>query len=58
MINVHDNTCNRKQLVYIEPEDSLFSAIEKLIENGIHRLPVIEPSSGNALHIITLKVDK
>uniref|UniRef100_A0A8C3HHL7 Protein kinase AMP-activated non-catalytic subunit gamma 3 n=1 Tax=Chrysemys picta bellii TaxID=8478 RepID=A0A8C3HHL7_CHRPI len=34
---------------------SLFDAVYRLIKNRIHRLPVIEPVSGNVLHILTHK---
>ncbi|NXF31920.1 AAKG3 kinase, partial [Nyctibius bracteatus] len=44
-----------KPLVYISPSDSLFDAVYSLIKHKIHRLPVIEPVSGNVLHILTHK---
>ncbi|XP_048340863.1 5'-AMP-activated protein kinase subunit gamma-1-like [Sphaerodactylus townsendi] len=44
-----------KPLVCISPNDSLFDAIYSLIKNKIHRLPVIEPISGNVLYILTHK---
>lgn len=44
-----------KTLVSISPEQSLFDAIAQLIENKIHRLPVIDPHSGNVLYILTHK---
>ncbi|XP_061465337.1 5'-AMP-activated protein kinase subunit gamma-3 isoform X2 [Rhineura floridana] len=44
-----------KPLVYISPNGSLFDAVYSLIKNKIHRLPVIEPISGNVLHILTHK---
>uniref|UniRef100_A0A8C9WHT0 Protein kinase, AMP-activated, gamma 3b non-catalytic subunit n=1 Tax=Scleropages formosus TaxID=113540 RepID=A0A8C9WHT0_SCLFO len=34
---------------------SLFDAIYSLLKNKIHRLPVIDPESGNVLHILTHK---
>lgn len=34
---------------------SLFDAVYSLIKHKIHRLPVIEPISGNVLHILTHK---
>ncbi|NXX66017.1 AAKG2 kinase, partial [Spizella passerina] len=34
---------------------SLFDAVYSLIKNKIHRLPVIDPVSGNALYILTHK---
>ncbi len=39
----------------ISPEQSLLEAIEQLIGNKIHRLPVIDPASGNVLYILTHK---
>ena len=44
-----------KQLVSIDPEATLFDAIKTLIENKIHRLPVIDPETGNVLYILTHK---
>ncbi|XP_067994958.1 5'-AMP-activated protein kinase subunit gamma-3 isoform X2 [Melanerpes formicivorus] len=44
-----------KPLVYISPSNSLFDAVYSLIKHKIHRLPVIEPVSGNVLHILTHK---
>lgn len=42
-------------LVSIGPDCSLFDAIRMLITNRIHRLPVIEPETGNVLYILTHK---
>ncbi|XP_024150070.1 5'-AMP-activated protein kinase subunit gamma-1 isoform X2 [Oryzias melastigma] len=42
-------------LVSISPEASLFDAIYSLLRYKIHRLPVIDPESGNVLHILTHK---
>jgi 5'-AMP-activated protein kinase regulatory gamma subunit len=42
-------------LVHIEPKDSLLKAVRYLLDNKIHRLPVIDPSTGNALYILTHK---
>ena len=39
----------------IDPEATLFDAIKSLIENKIHRLPVIDPETGNVLYILTHK---
>ncbi|XP_017277976.1 5'-AMP-activated protein kinase subunit gamma-1 isoform X2 [Kryptolebias marmoratus] len=44
-----------KPLVNISPEASLFDAVYTLIKNKIHRLPVIDPITGNALYILTHK---
>ncbi|XP_006806498.1 5'-AMP-activated protein kinase subunit gamma-3b [Neolamprologus brichardi] len=43
------------RLISITPESSLFDAIYSLLKNKIHRLPVIDPASGNVLHILTHK---
>ncbi|XP_055375253.1 uncharacterized protein MAL13P1.304 [Condylostylus longicornis] len=42
-------------LVSIGPDASLFDAIKTLIHNRIHRLPVIDPLTGNVLYILTHK---
>ncbi|XP_074835602.1 5'-AMP-activated protein kinase subunit gamma-1 [Carettochelys insculpta] len=44
-----------KPLVCISPSASLFDAVSSLIRNRIHRLPVIDPASGNTLYILTHK---
>ncbi|XP_067170198.1 5'-AMP-activated protein kinase subunit gamma-1 [Apteryx mantelli] len=44
-----------KPLVCISPNASLFDAVSSLIRNKIHRLPVIDPNSGNTLYILTHK---
>ncbi|XP_029442547.1 5'-AMP-activated protein kinase subunit gamma-3-like [Rhinatrema bivittatum] len=44
-----------KPLVCISPSASLFDAVYSLIKNKIHRLPVMDPASGNVLHILTHK---
>ncbi|XP_030641989.1 5'-AMP-activated protein kinase subunit gamma-3b [Chanos chanos] len=42
-------------LISIAPDSSLFDAIYSLLKNKIHRLPVIDPESGNVLYILTHK---
>ncbi|MED6259946.1 5'-AMP-activated protein kinase subunit gamma-2 [Ataeniobius toweri] len=42
-------------LISISPQASLFDAIYSLLRYKIHRLPVIDPDSGNVLHILTHK---
>ncbi|XP_040035601.2 5'-AMP-activated protein kinase subunit gamma-1 isoform X2 [Gasterosteus aculeatus] len=42
-------------LISISPEASLFDAVYSLLKYKIHRLPVIDPESGNVLHILTHK---
>lgn len=44
-----------KNLVSIGPDASLYDAIKSLIHNRIHRLPVIDPFTGNVLYILTHK---
>uniref|UniRef100_A0A8C7W6N9 Protein kinase, AMP-activated, gamma 2 non-catalytic subunit b n=1 Tax=Oncorhynchus mykiss TaxID=8022 RepID=A0A8C7W6N9_ONCMY len=44
-----------KPLVNISPESSIFDAVYSLIKNKIHRLPVIDPVTGNPLYILTHK---
>ncbi|XP_031148152.1 5'-AMP-activated protein kinase subunit gamma-1 isoform X2 [Sander lucioperca] len=47
--------CSNHFLISISPEASLFDAIYSLLKYKIHRLPVIDPESGNVLHILTHK---
>ncbi|KAA0716056.1 5'-AMP-activated protein kinase subunit gamma-1 [Triplophysa tibetana] len=47
--------CSLRSLVSIKPESSLFEAIYSLLKHKIHRLPIIDPESGNVLHILTHK---
>lgn len=42
-------------LVSIGPDASLYEAIRTLIQNRIHRLPVIDLDTGNVLYILTHK---
>lgn len=42
-------------LVSIGPDANLYEAIKTLIQNRIHRLPVIDPDTGNVLYILTHK---
>ncbi|XP_026998262.1 5'-AMP-activated protein kinase subunit gamma-1 isoform X1 [Tachysurus fulvidraco] len=44
-----------KPLVEISPSASIFDAVYSLIKNKIHRLPMIDPVSGNVLYILTHK---
>ncbi|XP_030602159.1 5'-AMP-activated protein kinase subunit gamma-1 isoform X3 [Archocentrus centrarchus] len=46
---------SNNSLISISPEASLFEAIYSLLRYKIHRLPVIDPESGNVLHILTHK---
>uniref|UniRef100_A0A3Q3W853 CBS domain-containing protein n=1 Tax=Mola mola TaxID=94237 RepID=A0A3Q3W853_MOLML len=47
--------CSSRFLISISPEASLFDAIYSLLKHKIHRLPVIDPESGNVLNILTHK---
>uniref|UniRef100_A0A1I8FNV2 5'-AMP-activated protein kinase subunit gamma-2 n=1 Tax=Macrostomum lignano TaxID=282301 RepID=A0A1I8FNV2_9PLAT len=44
-----------KPLTWISPEASLYDAIRVLLHSRVHRLPVIDPLTGNALYIVTHK---
>lgn len=46
---------DQRSLVSISPDASLYDAIRTLIHNRIHRLPVIDPDTGNVLYILTHK---
>ncbi|CAG9862858.1 unnamed protein product [Phyllotreta striolata] len=46
---------DKKPLINIGPDASLYDAIKTLILNRIHRLPVIDPETGNVLYILTHK---
>merc|ERR1719427_2397162 len=42
-------------LIRSSPTQSIYSAVQILVKHKIHRLPVIDPANGNALHVITHK---
>ncbi|VUZ48820.1 unnamed protein product [Hymenolepis diminuta] len=44
-----------RPLVYITPERTLLEAAERLLEDKVHRLPIMDPLTGNPLHILTHK---
>jgi len=44
-----------RPIVCIDPNASLFEAIKLLLTHKVHRLPVIDRASGNALYILTHK---
>lgn len=46
---------DKKPLINISPDASLYEAIKTLIHNRIHRLPVIDSETGNVLYILTHK---
>ncbi len=45
----------RRPFVYLKPDDSLFDAIKILTVNRVHRLPIIDPATGNVTCIVTHK---
>ena len=45
----------QSQLIAINPTETLLEAARILLDNQIHRLPVIDPRSGNTLYILTHK---
>lgn len=45
----------KSALVQIDPRQSLYDAVKKLVEGKIHRLPVIDNTTGNPLYILTHK---
>lgn len=51
--NVLNDTA--RPLVHIGPDASLCDAITTLIHNKVHRLPVIDPQTGNVLYVLTHK---
>ncbi|XP_066932425.1 5'-AMP-activated protein kinase subunit gamma-1-like [Clytia hemisphaerica] len=42
-------------LLRISPTESLFTGVQTLMKNKIHRLPVIDEETGNAMYILTHK---
>ncbi|GMR42078.1 hypothetical protein PMAYCL1PPCAC_12273, partial [Pristionchus mayeri] len=44
-----------RPLVCIDPNESLYRAVEMLCESHVHRLPVMERSTGNISYILTHK---
>lgn len=51
----YDESNLRPELIQISPMQSLLDAVKTLVEFKIHRLPVIDPVTGNALYILTHK---
>ncbi|XP_076808266.1 5'-AMP-activated protein kinase subunit gamma-1-like isoform X1 [Clavelina lepadiformis] len=49
------NGLNSTKIVSIEPEACLYDGLKRLIGNKIHRLPVMEVTTGNPLYILTHK---
>ncbi|XP_071812745.1 5'-AMP-activated protein kinase subunit gamma-1-like isoform X2 [Apostichopus japonicus] len=44
-----------RPLVFIDPDMSLFEAVKKLVQEKIHRLPVVDENTGNVIYILTHK---
>ncbi|CAF3741299.1 unnamed protein product [Rotaria socialis] len=44
-----------KPLLFIRPDESLFEAVRVLVENRVHRLPIIDPTTHNVVFILTHK---
>lgn len=55
LLNLSDALNDYVNLVSISPDASLYDAIKTLIHSRIHRLPVIDPLTGNVLYILTHK---
>ncbi|CAD5124665.1 DgyrCDS12927 [Dimorphilus gyrociliatus] len=45
----------KRPFIRIDAEASLMDAVKTLIDNRIHRLPVVDASTGDALFVLTLK---
>lgn len=45
----------KPKIVSISPDDSVNDAVRMLLDNKVHRLPVIDPITGNALYVMTHK---
>lgn len=50
-----DLTKLKTTLVSIDPMESLYVAISMLVKHKIHRLPIIDQSTGNAIYVLTHK---
>jgi len=46
---------DKRTLITIDPESSVLDAIETLIKNKIHRLPIVDPLTNNVIYILTHK---
>lgn len=53
--SVFEANGNVKPFVTIDPSESLQRAVEMLCEEKIHRLPVLDQSTGNISYILTHK---
>lgn len=45
----------RRPFIFLRPEDSLYDAVKILTQNRVHRLPIIDPHTGNVTCIVTHK---
>lgn len=45
----------QRPFICIGPDASLYDAVKSLAENHVHRLPVVDEITGNALYILTHK---
>ncbi|XP_076460893.1 5'-AMP-activated protein kinase subunit gamma-1-like isoform X2 [Babylonia areolata] len=45
----------QKPFVSIDPDASLYEAVKALVDNRVHRLPVVDSVTGNAIYILTHK---
>ena len=41
--------------IYIGPDDSVYDAVKALVDNRVHRLPVMDGPTGNVVYILTHK---
>jgi len=55
IIETWKNITTHSRLISINPHASLYEGLKTLIENKIHRLPIIENKAGNPLYILTHK---
>ena len=45
----------RRPFIFLRPDDTLFDAVQVLAKNRVHRLPIIDPITGNVVCIVTHK---
>lgn len=50
-----DQLARDKPFISIASDESLLKAVRMLIENRVHRLPVVDRAAGNVLYILTHK---
>ncbi|BHF63110.1 5'-AMP-activated protein kinase subunit gamma-2 [Sparganum proliferum] len=46
---------NNRPFIYTTPERTLLDAVRTLLKHNVHRLPIMDPVTGNPLHILTHK---